>query len=81
MGRIFKEMFIVGLAAAAGLYLLNPTAGILELLPDNLPLIGNLDEATAALILASTARYYGLDLTKLYGRTQKTTDKGYLPDA
>jgi hypothetical protein len=81
MGRIFKEMFIVGLAAAAGLYLLNPTAGIIEFLPDNLPLIGNLDEATAVLILANTARYYGLDLTRLYGRTQKTTDTRYLPDA
>jgi hypothetical protein len=30
------------------IYLLNPTAGILELLPDNLPLIGNMDEVAAA---------------------------------
>lgn len=83
MGRIFKEMIILGLAALAGLYLLNPTAGILEFLPDNLPLIGNLDEATAVLILASTARYYGLDLTRLYGRSQTdaSKDKRYLPDA
>ena len=35
-------------------YLANPTAGIFELLPDNLPVVGNLDEAgaTAALIAA-----------------------------
>ncbi len=32
-------------------YLLNPTAGIIELIPDNLPLVGNLDEAAAALLL------------------------------
>jgi len=32
-------------------YLLNPTAGILELLPDNLPWIGNIDEGAAALAL------------------------------
>ena len=30
------------------LYLLNPTAGLLELIPDNAPLVGNLDEAGAA---------------------------------
>jgi len=33
------------------IYLLNPTAGILELLPDNLPWIGNIDEGAAALAL------------------------------
>jgi len=32
-------------------YLLNPTAGVIELLPDNLPLIGNIDEGAAALAL------------------------------
>lgn len=34
-----------------GLYLLNPTAGIFEFLPDNIPLIGNLDEAGAAILV------------------------------
>lgn len=33
------------------LYLLNPTAGILELIPDNAPLIGNLDEAGATAVV------------------------------
>ena len=32
-------------------YLLNPTAGVIELIPDNLPLVGNLDEAAAALLV------------------------------
>ncbi|MBX3013617.1 MAG: DUF1232 domain-containing protein [Caldilineaceae bacterium] len=30
------------------LYLVNPTLGVFELIPDNLPLIGNLDELTAS---------------------------------
>lgn len=48
--------WITYLMAIAGLvYLLNPTAGILELLPDNLPLAGNLDEGAAMLLL-----WYGL---------------------
>lgn len=33
------------------LYLLNPTFGLLEILPDNLPLVGNLDEGAAGALL------------------------------
>ncbi|MCJ7623850.1 MAG: DUF1232 domain-containing protein [Anaerolineaceae bacterium] len=33
------------------LYILNPTAGVLELIPDNLPFIGNLDEGVAAVLI------------------------------
>lgn len=68
MRRLLKEMVILGFTAIAGIYLINPTAGILEFVPDNLPLIGNLDEAAAVLIILSTLRYYGLDLTRLYKR-------------
>jgi hypothetical protein len=71
MGRAVKEVFILGLAALAGIYLINPTAGIFELLPDNIPLVGNVDEATATLILLSTLRHYGLDLTRLYGKPRE----------
>lgn len=68
MGRALKEFFIIILAVIAIIYLLNPTAGILELIPDNLPLVGNLDEAAAVAILVNTLGYYGMDMTKLYGR-------------
>ena len=37
-------------AAAAVVYILNPTFGVYELLPDNMPIVGNLDEATATAI-------------------------------
>ena len=30
------------------LYLINPTLGVFELIPDNLPIIGNLDEVAAS---------------------------------
>jgi hypothetical protein len=36
-------------------YLLNPSFGVFELLPDNIPIIGNLDEGGAALLV-----WYGL---------------------
>ena len=34
-------------------YLLNPTAGFLEFIPDNIPLIGNLDEGVAFMLILS----------------------------
>lgn len=43
------------MAVVGGIYLLNPTAGILEFIPDTIPLIGNLDEGGATL-----AVWYGL---------------------
>ena len=44
------------LGIACLLYIFNPTMGIFEFIPDNLPVIGNLDEATATagLLLALT---------------------------
>ena len=43
------------LALLGGIYILNPGAGIIELIPDNIPIIGNLDEGGAML-----AVWYGL---------------------
>lgn len=41
------------------IYLVNPTAGVLELLPDNLPVIGNLDEVAAVTGLLSALASIG----------------------
>ncbi len=44
--------WLVFLLAIFGvIYLLNPTAGFLEFLPDNLPFIGNLDESVAVMLV------------------------------
>ncbi|MBN1933913.1 MAG: DUF1232 domain-containing protein [Anaerolineae bacterium] len=45
-----------------GLYIVNPTAGIFELLPDALPLIGNLDEAAIMFLIFGAMRYLGWTL-------------------
>ncbi|MFN8449608.1 MAG: DUF1232 domain-containing protein [Anaerolineae bacterium] len=68
MGRLLKEMMILGLGAVALLYLIYPSLGVFELIPDAIPVIGSLDEASATIILVNTLRYYGLDLARLYGR-------------
>jgi uncharacterized membrane protein YkvA (DUF1232 family) len=59
---------IFGLLGAA--YLVNPGAGVFEILPDNLPFVGNLDEATATLLVIGALRYLGLDLTKYFGKKE-----------
>lgn len=68
MRNTFKDIVVLGLGALAVVYLANPTAGFIELIPDNFPIIGNLDEAAAVLILLNTLRYYGVDLVTLYKR-------------
>lgn len=63
---------MVGLMGALGaVYLFNPTAGIFELIPDNIPVIGNLDEAAAAALLISCLAYFGIDIGGLFGRKPK----------
>lgn len=48
--------WLVYLAALLSfIYILNPTAGTLEILPDILPIIGNLDEGVASILL-----WYGI---------------------
>ncbi|MCC7129129.1 MAG: DUF1232 domain-containing protein [Anaerolineae bacterium] len=39
------------MAAVGLIYVLNPTLGIIELIPDNLPIIGNLDEGVAFMLI------------------------------
>jgi uncharacterized membrane protein YkvA (DUF1232 family) len=49
--KVNKALAVVGIIIGA-IYILNPTAGLLELIPDIAPVIGNLDEAGAtALVL------------------------------
>ncbi len=57
-------VFCFGLIAI--LYLLNIGAGIIELIPDNIPLVGNLDEAAAVTLLLMCLRYFGMDITRLF---------------
>ena len=47
----------LGGVLVGGVYILNPTAGFLELIPDNAPGIGNLDEAGAAALLVLGLQY------------------------
>ena len=68
-------VFCLGLFSA--LYILNPTAGLFEIIPDNLPFIGNLDEAAAVALLLLCLKYFGIDLPNIFRRgetDEKTID-------
>lgn len=66
--KFLKDLFVFCLGAVSFIYLLNPGAGFFEALPDNIPLVGNIDEATAALILFGSLRYFGLDFQGFFQR-------------
>jgi uncharacterized membrane protein YkvA (DUF1232 family) len=63
-----KKIVVFGAGVLAALYILNPTAGVFELIPDNIPLVGNLDEAAAVALLLMCLRYFGIDLTDFFRR-------------
>jgi uncharacterized membrane protein YkvA (DUF1232 family) len=62
-----KKFLVAAIGILAFLYLLNPGFGVFELIPDNIPFIGNLDEATAAFLLLSALAYFGYDIRDVFG--------------
>ena len=49
--RGWPTWLVYTLAILGLIYVLNPTMGIFEFIPDNLPLVGNLDEGAAFLLM------------------------------
>ncbi len=47
----WPRWLVLGLGLLGLVYVLNPTFGIFELIPDNLPIIGNLDEGLAYILV------------------------------
>ncbi|MCK4691410.1 MAG: DUF1232 domain-containing protein [Desulfuromonadales bacterium] len=70
-----KKLGIVLLGLFCLIYLLNPGAGIFELIPDNLPFIGNLDEAAALTTLLMCLKYFGINLPDVFRRDDDQGDK------
>jgi len=63
-----KSILVVLAGLLACIYILNPGAGIFELIPDNIPFIGNIDEAMAVVILLACFRYFNIDLSNFFKR-------------
>ncbi|MGJ8673729.1 hypothetical protein [Rubritalea sp.] len=56
-----KFLSILG-ALASLFYLFNPGAGILEIIPDNIPGLGNIDEASVTILLVYCLTNLGISL-------------------
>lgn len=69
--NIIQKILVAVLTLVAGLYLANPGGGLVELIPDLVPIVGNLDEATALTLLISGFSFFGFNvgwLTNIFGR-------------
>ncbi len=66
MNKTVEKISVALVGVISALYIINPTMGIIELIPDNIPIIGNLDEAAATTVLLGVLAYFGLDLSKVF---------------
>jgi len=71
--KIINSLIIGGLGLFSVIFLLNPGAGFFFEIPDNIPIIGNLDEAAAAALLISCLAYFGLDVTKIFKKAEENS--------
>lgn len=55
-----KSFLVLLLGAGSAIYLLNIGAGVFELIPDNIPIAGNLDELAATVLLLHCLNYFGI---------------------
>lgn len=80
---VVNSVIVGAVGIISAIYLFNPTAGLIELIPDNIPVIGNLDEAAAAAMVISALAYFGVDLGRLFGKARKSKSpaKGATIDA
>ena len=76
MKKVIEKLVMVILGLVSGAYLLNLGAGFFAEIPDNFPLIGNLDEAAATALLLSVLSYFGLDATRFFRGRGKGGDDG-----
>lgn len=67
---MLKSLLVIIAGIFSVLYILNPGAGVFELIPDNIPIVGNLDEATAVMILLACLRYFNIDIANFFRRSE-----------
>lgn len=63
-----KTFFVIIAGFLAALYLINPTFGLFELIPDTIPGVGNIDEAFATTVLLGALGYFGIDVKNFFGK-------------
>ena len=71
--KLIRDLVVLGSGIVSALYLLNIGFGIVEVIPDNTPIFGNLDEAAATALLINCLAYFGLDLGHFFKRKDAGT--------
>ena len=69
-----KSVVIAIIGIISLIYIINPSAGFIELIPDNFPIVGNLDEAAATVLLLSCLSYFGIDLFNIFKKDTPRSD-------
>ncbi len=76
-----KRYLIIASGLVSALYILNPGFGIFELIPDTIPIIGNLDEGAAAYVIISVIAYLQGKDFGLFGQSkEEETSRSRLRD-
>ena len=76
--KLFRDFLVLASGILSALYLLNVGFGVVELIPDNVPIFGNLDEAAATGLLINCLAYFGLNVGHLF-RRKDTEEAGKQP--
>ena len=59
---VLGTLVAVTVAIFCVVYMLNPTAGFFEFIPDSIPFIGNVDEGLIMLLFLACLKYLGIDI-------------------
>lgn len=76
--KLIRDLLVLCSGIVSAIYLLNIGFGVAEIIPDNIPIIGNLDEAAATALLINCLAYFGVDIghfLRRKGEESKTTPK------
>ena len=75
-----KNFIVALIGIISAMYLFNFGIGIIELIPDNFPIIGNLDETAATALLLSSLSYFGIDLFNIFKKDKEESSTKNNPE-
>jgi hypothetical protein len=79
MKRLITDLLVLASGILSVLYLLNIGVGLVEFIPDNIPFIGNLDEAGAMALLVNCLAYFGIDIGGILKRRNQSVSPPPVP--
>ena len=71
----FLKAWLMGLLAAVGLVYLLAPPGSTDVIPDDVPWIGHLDELAAAFLLVAFLEYAGVNLFRAFRQGKKANEE------